>query len=107
MYTIILQDGTTLENLELNGNNFISAEILNDSVFADNLGTVTVSDGETADTYTDMKLLANRVFGEKSWFVLSEKTEQEKKEEARDSKIEQILQTVLSLTNIINTMNKG
>lgn len=37
-----------------------------------------ISDGTTTETYTDMKLVANRVDGGKSWFILAEKTEQEK-----------------------------
>ena len=47
-------------------------------MFSGNLDTVTISNGETTETYTDMKLLSNRVDGGKSWFVLGEKTEQEK-----------------------------
>ncbi len=78
MYKITLHDGTVLENLELNGNNFISENVIDDSVFDGNLDTVTITDGKTAETYTDMKLLSNRVDGGKSWFVLGEKTEQEK-----------------------------
>ena len=78
MYTIILHDGTVLDNLELNGNNFISGKIIEDAVFTSNLDTVTISNGETTVTYTDMKLMSNRVDGGKSWFVLGEKTEQEK-----------------------------
>ena len=78
MYQITLHDGTVLDDLELNGNNFISENVLNDSVFSGNLDTVTISNGETTVTYTDMKLLSNRVDGGKSWFVLGEKTEQEK-----------------------------
>lgn len=78
MYKITLHDGTVLDNLELNGNNFISEKVLDDSVFNGNLDTVTISNGETTETYTDMKLLSNRVDGGKSWFVLGEKAEQEK-----------------------------
>ena len=78
MYKITLHDGTVLDDLELNGNNFISEKVLNDSVFSGNLDTVTISNGETSETYTDMKLMSNRVDGGKSWFVLGEKTEQEK-----------------------------
>ena len=78
MYTIILNDGTVLDNLELNGNNFISEKIIDDSVFNGNLDAITISNGETTVTYTDMKLMSNRVDGGKSWFVLGEKTEQEK-----------------------------
>ena len=78
MYKITLHDGTVLDDLELNGNNFISEQVIDDSVFFGNLDTVTISNGETTETYTDMKLLSNRVDGGKSWFVLGEKTEQEK-----------------------------
>ena len=78
MYQITLHDGTVLDNLELNGNNYISEKVIDDSVFDSNLDTVTISNGETSETYTDMKLMSNRVDGGKSWFVLSEKTEQEK-----------------------------
>ena len=78
MYKITLHDGTELDELELNGNNFISEKVIDDSVFSGNLDTVTISNGETTETYTDMKLLSNRVDGGKSWFVLGEKTEQEK-----------------------------
>ena len=78
MYKITLHDGTVLDDLELNGNNFISKKVLDDSVFSGNLDTVTISNGETTETYTDMKLLSNRVDNGKSWFVLVEKTTQEK-----------------------------
>ena len=78
MYQITLHDGTVLDKLELNGNNFISEKVIDDSVFNGNLDTVTISNGETTETYTDMKLLSNRVDGGKSWFILGEKTEQEK-----------------------------
>ena len=78
MYKITLHDGTVLDELELNGNNFISEKVIDDSVFSGNLDTVTISNGETTETYTDMKLLSNRVDGGKSWFVLGEKTAQEK-----------------------------
>ena len=40
MYTIKLYDGTVLDNLELNGNNFISDTIIPDTVFENNLKTV-------------------------------------------------------------------
>lgn len=78
MYTIILNDGTRLENLELNGNNYIAPDVIEESVFADNLDSVTITDGETTETFTDMRLMAIRVDKGRSWFVLGEKTAQEK-----------------------------
>ena len=87
MYTITLNDGTVLENLVLNGNNYISEETIDDSVFEGNLETITITDGETTETFTDMMLMSNRVDGGRSWFVLGEKTEAQKKEEAMDREI--------------------
>jgi len=82
MYTITLSDGTKLEKLQLNGNNYIAPNVIEDSVFEGNLDTVVISDGETTETYTDMKLMSNIARDGKSWFVLGEKTAQEKKDEA-------------------------
>ena len=44
IYKIILGDGTEISNLKLNGNNFISTEKIEESVFADNCSPVTISD---------------------------------------------------------------
>ena len=82
MYTITLANGTKLDNLELNGNNFISKTKIEDSVFTDNLTTVVISDGTTEETHEDMVLVANRMIDDEDWFVLRDKTENEKKEEA-------------------------
>lgn len=99
MYKITLHDGTVLENLELNGNNYIAEGVIEDSVFADNLATVTITDGTTTETYEDMVLLSNRVDGGRSWFILGEKTEQQKKEEAwnrRFTEMEQAMNVLLT-----------
>ena len=97
MYTITLHDGTKLNNLELNGNNFIAEGVIEDSVFTDNLATVSINDGNTTETYTDMVLIINRVDGGRSWFVLREKSEQEKMEEARDNTIAELRQAMTVL----------
>lgn len=82
MYTITLADGTKLKNLELNGNNYIAEGVIEDSVFEGNLDTVKITDGETIETFTDMRLMSNIVRDNRSWFVLGEKSAQQKKEEA-------------------------
>lgn len=97
MYTITLADNTKLENLVLNGNNYISDTVIEDSVFDNNLSTVKISDGTTTETFTDMRLMSNRVEGGKSWFVLGEKTEQQKKEEEINRKIYEIEQAMYAL----------
>lgn len=78
MYKITLADGTELKNLEMNGNNYIAEGVLEDSVFEGKLATVTITDGKTTETYTDMRLMSNRVEDGRSWFVLGEKTVQQK-----------------------------
>ena len=88
MYTITLSNGNTLKNLELNGNNYISAEIIEDSVFEGGLDTVVIAEGKNKETHTDMVLVCNRVLDGKSWFILSEKT-QEQKERERIASLEQ------------------
>ena len=82
MYTIKLYDGTVLDNLELNGNNFISNTIIPDSVFDNNLKTVEVFDGESTQILTDQFLAANRVENNQSWFVIIDKTPEMKREES-------------------------
>ena len=93
-YKITLHDGTVLENLELNGNNYIAEGVIEDSVFTDNLATVTITDGTATETYEDMVLLSNRVDGGRSWFILGEKTEQQKKEEALNRRIAEMEQAM-------------
>ncbi len=91
MHKITLYDGTTLENLELNGNNYISNTIINDNTFINNLTTVEMNDGEQTQIYTDMKLVANRVYDDKSWFILAEKTRQDKIEDLLADLVEEVL----------------
>ena len=43
-YTITLNDGTKIENLRLNGNNFISAAPVTKNMFDGNCSEVTISD---------------------------------------------------------------
>ncbi len=96
MYTIKLNDGTNLTNLVLNGNNFISNEIISDDIFINNLDTVEISDGENTHIYNDMMLAANRVIDGKSWFILAEKTPEQKEKEALEKCINDIYATLVS-----------
>lgn len=97
MYTITLNNGTKLENLELNGNNYIAEGVIEDSVFQDNLASVTITDGKTTETYTDMVLISNRVNGGRSWFILGVKSEKEKQEEATARRIAELEQAMTVL----------
>lgn len=83
MYKITLSDGYQLDNLELNGNNFIATRELSDVVFDGKLSTVKIFDKETQteETHTDMVLISNLVRDGKSWFILVEKSEEQKERE--------------------------
>ena len=87
MYKITLADGTALENLVLNGNNFIAQTAVDDAIFKDNMATVTITnlkDG-TAEQLEDVVLLSNIVRDGKSWLVLGQKSAEQKRLEAIDS----------------------
>ena len=92
MYKITLNDGTTLENLELNGNNFIAQTAVDDAVFKDNMATVTITNLEdgTAEQLEDGVLLSNIVREGCSWLVLGQKSAEQKAEEARDKEIAEL-----------------
>lgn len=101
MYTIKLSNGTRLENLVLNGNNFISETIIPDSAFEGGLDTVIISDGQTEKSYSDMFLMNNRIEDGKTWFIFAEKTEEQKKEEA----IRELEAKIASQAEEINLLN--
>lgn len=87
MYKITLADGTTIENLELNGNNFIAAAVVDDAVFKDNMASVTITNLEdgTIEQIEDGVLLSNIVRDGKSWLVLGQKSAEQKRLETIDS----------------------
>jgi len=96
MYTIKLNDEIIISNLVLNGNNFISDKIISDDIFTNNLDKVEISDGESTRVYNDMMLVANRVIDGKSWFILMEKTPEQKEKEALEAIITDIYKTLVS-----------
>ena len=54
IYKITLSDGTVLDNLRLNGNNFISSSEIDESVFDGNCSIVTINDGEKDEVHMNM-----------------------------------------------------
>lgn len=79
MYTITLADGTQLTGLSLNGTNYVSQTKIDESIFYDNLTTMTVSDGETEETYTDMVFVQQMAWTDGTFYLaFREKTAQEK-----------------------------
>ena len=77
-WKITLADGTSLDGLDLNGNNYISPAVVTEATFAGKLSSVTI-DG--TQTYQDMKLVQISKVGKSYWFILAEKTAEEKQKE--------------------------
>lgn len=82
-FTITLSDGSVIENLELNGNNYISKKKLTAADFEGKLSHVDILDDETQETQvlTDAFLVQCVKFDKEYWFILAEKTQEEKDRE--------------------------
>jgi hypothetical protein len=80
MYTITLADGTKIKNLDMNGTNYVSEKKIDESIFTEtNLKTVTISDGETEETYSDWEFTQQMEWADGTFYLaFHEKTEQEK-----------------------------
>lgn len=75
-YSVTLSDGTKLDNLALNGNNFVSSTKVTEADFKDKLSKVTITDDDGKDKdYTDMVLVQVTQVGDESWFILGEKAQ--------------------------------
>ena len=92
MYKITLADGTELNDLVLNGNNFIAQTAVSDAVFKNNMATVTITNLEdgTAEQIEDGVLLSNIVRDGCSWLVLGQKSAEQKATEARGKEIAEL-----------------
>ena len=78
---IELADSTLIENLTVNGNNFVSDTPISNDIFEDNLSKIKVITPDDTIEFQDIKLIQNRQFGDKYMFVLAEKTQEEKEKE--------------------------
>jgi len=76
-YTITLADGTVLDDLKLNGNNFISNTAINADIFDENCYTVIISDGVNSETYNMELVQITEQEPGKYWFVLREISDSE------------------------------
>lgn len=90
MYKIEFADGSTLDNLELNGNNFISAEPIEPEFFKDEMLTsVSFVGPEFTGTVPDMKLIQCVPWENGSAFILAEISMEEKRQNLIKSILEQ------------------
>ena len=78
-YTITLADGQQLTELELNGNNFISKTKVDESIFKDNLETMTVSDGENETVYHDVEFIQQMHWPDGTYYLAFRELSEQKK----------------------------
>lgn len=90
IYSITLSDGSVIENLKLNGNNFISEVSVSSETFTDNCSPVIISDGETEEVHANMELVQITEMGDQYWFVLRDISEAEMEKIKMQSDIEYI-----------------
>ena len=96
-WKITLADGTSLDGLDLNGNNFISSTAVTEATFAGKLSSVTIEGPDGTQTHEDMKLVQISKVGKKYWFILAEKTAEEKQKEATDARMAEMEQAMKAL----------
>lgn len=79
-YTITLADGTTLDNLGMNGTNYVSETEVDTSIFTDsNLSKVTISDGTNTDEYENLVFIQQMKWQDGTYYLAFRKqTEREK-----------------------------
>lgn len=99
-YTVTLSDGTKIENLTLNGNNFISTAQVTEEQFDGKLKSVVIADSEgKEEKHKDMFLVQVSHPAESEWwFILADKT-------ADQIKQEQFEQSIASLTDMMMSLS--
>ena len=100
MYTVTLSDGSKIENLTMNGNNFVSKSKLTEAMFINKLSKITVNNGKNDTEYSNMVLVQVTQMGDEYWFILREKTKEEKSEQ-------EITDIQIALAEVYETMLGG
>lgn len=88
IYRITLTDGTVLDNLTMNGNNFISEEAIDASFFDGTCSPVIIHDGINEEIHSHMELVQVMSVNGKSWFVLRDIPQKELEQTKLKSDIE-------------------
>lgn len=90
IYKITLADGSVIDNLKLNGSNYISETPIDEAMFAYNCSPVTISDGVTEENHPSMELVQITESSGKYWFVLRDYSTEELAQMKMQSDIEYI-----------------
>ena len=78
MYKITLKDGTVIDKLTMNGNNYVSPTEIDSSIFTrKNLSSIVVNDGEKDETLTDQIFVQETHMADGYYFILRQMTDSE------------------------------
>ncbi len=108
MYTLTLSDGTTLNNLEANGDVLYTSETVTADTFTGKLETVTISNGNDTRILNDCILLdIGEAENNKTYFVIVEKSADAKMSE-RMAELETVnTELELALTEVYELIIGG
>lgn len=107
-YTITLADGRKLTGLSKNGDNFVSNEKVDETIFKDNLSTMTVSDGETEETFENMVFIQQMEWADGTFYLaFREQTPQEKMLAAIAANSESVTDMQLALAEVYEMILGG
>ena len=78
MYTRTVSDGRRLENLTVNGTNFVSKTKVDEGIFRNNLASVVIYDGKTERTYENLVFVQQMEWADGTYYLaFREKTRME------------------------------
>lgn len=99
-YTVVLSDGSKIENLTLNGNNFIATTAVTADQFDGKLKGVTITDSDGKEEKHENMFLVQVTHpnDQEWWFILADKT-------ASQIKREQLEQSIASLTDMMISLS--
>lgn len=99
-YTVTLSDGSKLENLTLNGTNFISTTSVAESQFDGKLKGVTITDSDgKEEKHEEMFLVqVSHPSDAEWWFILADKTEDQIKREQLEQSIANLTDMMMALS---------
>lgn len=101
-YKVTLNNGIILDNLTLNGNNYISEKEIAEDVFSNEaLKRVIIFDGEASEIIEDAVLIQLKQYGTEWWFILAEKSPVEKEKEELLAEIEAQAEAIMELAELI------
>jgi hypothetical protein len=111
MYTITLKDGTKIENLDMNGTNYVSQTEVDKSIFtSDNLSEMTIFDSETNEEtkYEDMIFVQQMKWMDGTYYLaFREKTQEEKLAEAIINNTDSVTDLQLAIAELYETVIGG